>query len=232
MARFLMWRGRLKVQGWNNLLRLVNECDGRCIIVSNHPTLWEPIFIKVLLWKWYTQNFNRNPKNVTAIDELGKYPAYIRTLFRYAGLIPVDRDARSQNTRLFLTMAHELKRKCPIIVCPEGRCTATPARRENESDTTYPADPAPKEAYMLMPRSGVLVFAYQEKVPIITAKVTLGAPLWFMSESHWLELKRIFACGMTIEFSDSLFVSHPTTTVEELAHAILHPTTSSNASRM
>jgi len=223
IARYLMFRGRLRVAGWDNLLQLVEACDGKCIIVSNHPTLWEPIFIKVLLWKWYRKDFNRHPKNVTAVDELHTYPILTQILFRYAGLIPVDRNDESTNASLFLAMARAVRKQCPVIICPEGRCTATPAAREKDSDETYPSTPALGEPYMLMPRGGVLKFATQQRVPLITACVTLGSRPWLMSTSHWQELKRISACGMTIEFSDSLFYTDETTTVEALAHRIMHP---------
>ena len=231
LVRYLLFRKRLVIIGWDTFLKLVEECDGKCIIASNHPTLWEPIFIKVLLWNWYKKDFNRHPKNVTAVDELRLYPQYIQVLFKFAGLIPINRDVRSSGKGMYLGMAHALKKNCPIIVCPEARCTATPANPERvfESNETYPVCPekrAPhtKQPYMLMPQDKVLVFACREQVPIITAKVTLGAPLWLMSESHRHELKKIWECGMTIEFSDSLLIPKENTTATEFAHAILNPT--------
>lgn len=108
--------GIWKVRGMENFPTLEQKGKRGLILVSNHPSLLEPITLTSLFVHWYILRPNYAPWNIAEITN------YKRGLFRLMGsrLIFVDRKKTSSEARAILLAKKILKSGAVVIIFPEG----------------------------------------------------------------------------------------------------------------
>ncbi len=110
---------RVKIEHW--------ECfpnyTGNLIVVSNHPSLLEPILLPVLFFKEYLSHpFKFRP--ISTPDKTNYYDRwYWHWLLKYAA-IPIDRDNRRERFRALFQMKKLVNSGGILILFPEGGRTA------------------------------------------------------------------------------------------------------------
>jgi 1-acyl-sn-glycerol-3-phosphate acyltransferase len=105
-----------KVSGGKNLPTLAEKGDRGLIVVSNHPSLLEPIALIGLFAHWYVFNIKYGPWNMA---EAGNFR---RGLFRLLEqrIIFVDRKSEASKTAGYLRAKTLLKSGAILLIFPEG----------------------------------------------------------------------------------------------------------------
>lgn len=111
---FFRFLGIIKVTGWENF----PKWQGRVILVSNHPTLWEPIGLVGLFFPQYLfRPFKYGPWNMSDRTNYYNNPMFRLTRPR---LISVDRKDEVQAGRAVVKAKKVLDADGVIIIFPEG----------------------------------------------------------------------------------------------------------------
>lgn len=115
--------GLLKVTGWERLPKELKKI----IVVSNHPSLWEPLLLSYLFCRQYIFDFKRAPYNLPDANN------YYRKWFSFlwwpirARFIPVERDVHgvANFVTVYRAMLKVLRDGGNLIIFPEGGRTSS-----------------------------------------------------------------------------------------------------------
>jgi len=115
--------GLLKVTGWERLPKELKKI----IIVSNHPSLWEPLALSYLFCRQYVFDFKRAPYNLPDANN------YYRQWFSFlwwpirTRFIPVERNVYSVANfmTVYRTILKVLDAGGNLIIFPEGGRTSS-----------------------------------------------------------------------------------------------------------
>jgi 1-acyl-sn-glycerol-3-phosphate acyltransferase len=166
--------GILRVEGWKNFPKQ----KGKILLVSNHPSLVEPVLLSGLFFHQYAIRPKLGP--FTLADKRNYYNKWWAYVLR-PRLIPVDRAKLTGDAGSLVTATKVIESGANVVVFPEGGRTF--------KGLSFLISPNGRKKIRPL-KSGFALLATMPGVTLV--------PVWFESD-NWISMKMVIGTPMNFK---------------------------------